>query len=430
MLPELRTSIPGPESLRLSERLRRVESRNVTFLSSDFPIFWERAEGVNVWDVDGNRFLDWSSAFAVAGLGHRNEAIGQALSGQAERLLHGMGDVHPPALKVELLERLSQMTYERWGLGPAKSVLSSSGFEAVETALKTAVLATGKPGVVTFEGGYHGLGYGTLGAGSFPKFARPFAKQLGSWGQRVPFPCCPDELTAVRAELTLALQSGEVGAILVEPIQGRGGVRIPPAGFLGMLREVADAFGAVLIYDEIFVGFHRTGRLFACEWEAPAYPDLLCVGKALTGGFPLSACIGRSEIMDAWPESDGEALHTSTFLGHPLGCAMALAALSQHADGSVRSLVGERGRKLEASLRAADLPVKEIRGRGLLWGIECQQALGPIASGALARGLIALGGGETGRVLELVPPFAIGDEEIDYSIAQLKELLLQASDEG
>jgi 4-aminobutyrate aminotransferase-like enzyme len=155
MLPHLLTAIPGPRSLALAEKLRRHESRNVTFLANDFPVFWERAEGVNVWDADGNRFLDLTSAFGVSGLGHSNAGVRAALVAQAGELLHAMGDVHPTELKAELCARLSALTFERWGAGDGKVVLSSSGSDAVETALKTALLRTGKAGVIAFTGGYH-----------------------------------------------------------------------------------------------------------------------------------------------------------------------------------------------------------------------------------------------------------------------------------
>ena len=261
----------------------------MTFLSPEFPVFWERAEGTNVWDVDGNRFLDMTSAFAVAGLGHGNPAVREAMHDQVDRLIHGMGDVHPTELKVELCENLSELTFERWGLGKGKTVLGNSGFEAVEAALKTAVLRSGKPGVLSFEGGYHGLGYGTLMAGAFEKFHAPFAEQLAEVGVQVPL-----ELAAVEA----ALAGGGIGAILIEPVQGRGGKVVPEDGFLAGLRALADEHGAVLIFDEIYTGLNRTGKLFACEhWGV--FPDLICIGKALTGGFPLSACVGRAEVMDA-----------------------------------------------------------------------------------------------------------------------------------
>ena len=435
MLPQLLTAIPGPRSRVLAEKLRRHESRNVTFLADDFPVFWQRAEGVNVWDADGNRFLDLTSAFGVAGLGHTNAAVRAALVKQAGGLLHAMGDVHPTELKAELCARLSALTYERWGAGDGKVVLSSSGSDAVETALKTALLRTGKAGVIAFTGGYHGLGLGALSAIGLPFFREPFRAQLRDFATLLPYPAesggLPDGL---RGQIEAVIRAGGIGSILVEPVQGRGGCVVPPREFLPMLRAVCDAHGVLLIADEIYTGFNRTGALFACE-HSGVVPDLICLGKALTGGFPLSACVGRAEVMDAWPLSTGEALHTSTFLGNPLGCAMALASLQQHADPALAAHVRERGAKLKAALTGLKSPhVGEIRGLGLMLGVELlepatfppepatQLALA-IIKHALRDGLLLLADSPTANILSLTPPFTISDDEIAFVAARLQEYL-------
>jgi len=435
MLPHIHIPPPGPRSLALAEKLRRHESRNVTFLAEDFPVFWQRADGVNVWDADGNRFLDLTSAFGVSGLGHTNAAVRAALVAQSGELLHAMGDVHPTELKVELCARLSAVTYERWGAGDGKTVLSSSGSDAVETALKTALLRTGKAGVIAFTGGYHGLGLGALSAIGLPFFREPFRAQLRDFATLLPYPVESGGLPAeLRGQLEAAIRAGGIGSILVEPVQGRGGCVVPPREFLPMLREVCDAHGVLLIADEIYTGFNRTGALFACE-HSGVVPDLICLGKALTGGFPLSACVGRAEVMDAWPVSSGEALHTSTFLGNPLGCAMALAALRQHADPAVAALVRERGAKLRAALEALRSPhLGEVRGRGLMLGVELVEpdtfprkpatALAvAIIKHALRDGLLLLADSPTSHVLSLTPPFAISDDEIAFVAARLQEYL-------
>lgn len=190
MLPELRTEIPGPRSRQLAARLHQVESRNVTLVTGEWPVFWERAEGVNVWDADGNRFLDFTAGFGVAGLGHSSSPVREALNAQAGRLLHAMGDVHPAESKVELCEMLGKLTFERWGAGRGKVILGNSGSDAIEAALKTAVLHSGKPGVLVFEGAYHGLGYGALEASVLEFFRAPFAAQLGRFAVSVPYPYC------------------------------------------------------------------------------------------------------------------------------------------------------------------------------------------------------------------------------------------------
>ncbi len=228
--------------------------------------------------------------------------------------------------KAELCRLLSEITFERWEAGTGRTILANSGSEAVEAALKTALLHTGKPGVISFSGGYHGLGHGALEINGIPFFREPFRAQLGRFGAQVPFPTRGEQVEGLRSQIHALLDEQEIGAILVEPVQGRGGEIVPPKEFLPMLRALCDARQVLLILDEIYTGFHRTGRLFACE-HFDVVPDLICLGKALTSGFPLSACVGRDDVMNAWSESGGEALHTSTYLGNPLGCAMALASI-------------------------------------------------------------------------------------------------------
>ncbi len=404
MLPALQTVIPGPESLRLAADLRVHESRNVTYMDESWPVFWERAEGTNVWDADGNRFLDLTSAFGVAGLGHRHPEIVAALHSQADTLLHGMGDVHPTALKGQLCRALSEITYGRWNGTTGKVVLSNSGFESVETALKTARLATGKKGIVAFTAGYHGLGYGSLLGTDLPKFQGPFGDQLAPITTRLPFG---------GSEID-QLDGSDIGAVLVEPIQGRGGKVIPPADFLPRLREWCDRNGALLIFDEIYTGFHRTGKTFACEWDQ-VVPDLICLGKALSSGFPISACVGKSTVMDAWPQSTGEALHTSTFLGHPVGCAMALKSLEILQRPETAEMVAEKGAYLGEKLKS----LGKARGRGLMWGLELPENAGALLGSLLKDGLLMLADGPEGNVLSFTPPFTISEEEIDFTIERV-----------
>jgi len=411
MIPEIKTVIPGPCSQDLAVRLRKHESRNVTYVDESWPVFWERAQGVNVWDADGNRFLDFTSAFGVSGLGHRHPEIVAAMKAQCDQLLHGMGDVHPTALKVDMCARLSRLTFERWGAGPGKVVLSNSGFEAVETALKTARLATGKRGVMAFANGYHGLGYGSLLGTDLEKFRGPFVDQLAGVTKRVDYGSfkLPDD--------------DAIGAVLVEPIQGRGGKVLPPAGFLSALRDWCDAHGALLIFDEIYTGFHRSGKWFACEWEG-VIPDLICVGKAMSGGFPISACVGKSEVMDKWPESPGEALHTSTFLGHPVGCAMALKSLEILERQETIELVEVVSARLSSALQSFDhTAVREIRGRGMMWGMELDRPAGGLLASLLAEGLLFLADGPQGNVLSFTPPFLISEGELDHALTVIRRLL-------
>jgi 4-aminobutyrate aminotransferase-like enzyme len=419
-LPDLRTPIPGPRSRRLAARLGRVESRNVTCLAPTAPIFWERASGSNVWDVDGNRFIDLTAAFGVATTGHGHPRVVSALHEQAEALVHGMGDVHPSRTKVELLEALARL-YP--GGEETRSVLGSSGSDAVESALKTALLATGRPGVVAFEGAYHGLSLGALDVTWRHDFRDPFRARLPRHTVFARFGDLGD-VCRVAAE-----SASPIGAILVEPIQGRGGDRVPPAGFLAALREVCDREGWLLIADEIYTGFGRTGRTWACDHEA-VVPDLLCVGKGLASGMPLSACMGRRTLMDdAWPKSLGEALHTQTFLGHPLGCAAALASIAVLEDEKLADRAAATGavalEQLGAGLSGAKA-VADVRGRGLMLGVEL--ASGAQTAGVVRRclehGVILLPSGGDGRVVSITPPLVIEPDLLLHALDVLLEAIL------
>ena len=433
MLPELLTSIPGPESLRLAARLKEVECRNTTYVSPDWPVFWERAEGVNVWDADGNRLLDFTSAFGVATLGHGFSA--KAAAQQAGQLIHAMGDVHPARLKVELCERLSAITFERWTGEKGKTLLGNSGFEAVEAALKTAVMATGRSGILSFEGAYHGLGYGALLGAGIEWFRTPFEKQLSRVTTRLPYPDLEwgwdqegGSLERFRTALN-AVDARGIGAVLVEPMQGRGGIIIPPVEFLRELRSWCDEHSAVLIFDEIYTGLNRTGKLFGCDWSG-AVPDLICLGKSLSGGFPISACVGKASIMDSWPETHGEALHTSTFLGNPLGCAMAIASLETHADPATTRLAWDRGKDLYEAFRAIQEEPFDggWRGVGLMQALELRHPDGrpagdiciELVKGLLKDGILVLPDAPEGHVLALTPPLGISDEEIAFAVERIR----------
>jgi len=412
--PSLVTAVPGPRSRALAARLAAVESRNVTALAPEPPIFWERAAGANVWDADGNRYVDLGAGFGVANVGHGHPRVLAELASQERALLHAMGDVHPAAAKLALLEALAARFP---GGGPARAVLGSSGSDAVEVALKTALLASGRAGVVAFEGAYHGVTLGALDTTWRTDFREPFAGRLAGRTAFARFGDAGDVARAARA------CAAEVGAVIVEPVQGRGGERVPPPGFLRALRERCDAEGWLLIADEVYTGCARTGRFFACEHEG-VVPDLLCVGKGLGGGMPISACLGRAEVMDAWPVSRGEALHTQTFLGHPPGCAAALAALAVIDEEKLAERAAELGAVALAFLRDAtrgNARVVECRGLGLLLGVECDGPATAFAAcaAALRRGVIVIPSGDDGRVLAVTPPLVIGRDALLSALATL-----------
>jgi acetylornithine/succinyldiaminopimelate/putrescine aminotransferase len=178
-----------------------------------------------------------------------------------------------------------------------------------------------------------------------------------------------------------------------------------------------------LIFDEIYTGFFRTGKWFAGEWEG-VVPDLICVGKAMSGGFPISACVGKEEVMDHWPKSPGEALHTSTFLGHPVGCAMALKSLEILERDATVKMVAQSSQRLSSALQSFDhKAVREVRGRGLMWGLELNRPAGKLLTSLLAEGILFLADGPEGNVLSFTPPFLISERELDYALATIRRLL-------
>jgi 4-aminobutyrate aminotransferase-like enzyme len=394
---------PGPASRSLATRLRVVESPNITPLEDT--IVWAEAAGANVRDADDNVYVDLTAGFAVAATGHAHPDVAAAIGRQAARLPHGLGDVHPSAAKVQLLERLAELAPN----GLSVSILASAGAEAVEAALKTAVMATGRPGVLAFEGAYHGLTYGALSVTSRALFRSPFREQLFAGVRFAPYPRTAaelaDALLAVRRHIEEAdATTTPIGALLVEPVQGRGGLVVPPGGFLAGLRELCDARGIVLIFDEIYTGFGMT------------------VGKALTGAVPLSAAIGTPEVMAAWPPSEGEAIHTSTFLGNPLACAAALAQLDAIVSDGLVERAETLGTTLQEWLRgwaAREPRIRELRGLGLMQGVRLGGAgVAPAdlaektMAGALREGVLLLPEGEEEDVLAITPPLVITESQL------------------
>ncbi len=416
LLPKIVSEVPGPHSQALAADLRRVESPNVTYLADDFPVFWDTAQGCLVTDVDGNRFLDVTSAFGVASVGHSHPRVIAAIHAQVEKLTHGMGDVHPSAVKVRFCERVASLV----PIPNAQLILGQNGGDAVEAALKTAVLATGRPGVLAFENGYHGLTYGALDVTARADFRAPFLSQMGGFTKHLPYGC---PLEVIEAHL----KTHQPGAILAEPIQGRGGIVVPPPGWLPGLRDLCTKTNTLLILDEIFTGWGRTGHWFACQHEHVT-PDILCVGKAMGGGLPISACVASMELMSVWGESTGEALHTSTFLGNPLACAAGLAALSVLEDERLPERAVQIGAVFTDGLRRLQAlypdKIADVRGRGLMLGIEMASPSLALAlvPAALRSGLILLPAGD-GRVLEFVPPLVISEEQVSWCLDVMGGLL-------
>ncbi len=444
--PLVRTPPPGPNSRAWSARLQRVESpafaarrdaRADRSGEDQGPIVYAQGNGANVTDVDGNRYVDLTAGFGALALGHRAPRAARAVDQQARRLWHALGDVYASDVKITLMERLAQLFADGARAAGsddtgARVMLGQSGADAITAALKTCCLATGKPGVVAFEGGYHGLSYGPLSVTSFqPSFREPFRAQLSPHARFVPFPRDAADADRCLAALDDALAAGDVGATLFEPIQGRGGVRLAPPGFWVEVAARTRRRGALLIADEIWTGLGRAGAMTLSS-ELRIAPDVLCLGKALGGGLPLSACVARDDVMAAWAEH-GEVVHTATFHGSPIPCAGGVALLDalraeklaeRAADGGARWLDELRG-----ALAGAD-EVVDVRGRGLLVGLEFSsgEVSLSLARRLLAEGYLVVPGGRHAEVLTLTPPLTISEALLSGFNATLGSLLASLRD--
>jgi 4-aminobutyrate aminotransferase / (S)-3-amino-2-methylpropionate transaminase / 5-aminovalerate transaminase len=336
-------------------------------------MIWAKAEGCRVTLDDGRELLDLTGGFGVAALGHRNPRILAAWYEQ--EVVHALGDLADAAVTVQLREAL-----------PRPSKLGVTGEDAVEIALRTAMLATGRPGIVAFDGAYHGTGLLALAATGFEHFRAPFAQWLPAPVHRRAWGEDPGVLPA------------DTACVVVEPVQGRAGSRVPPAGFLDTLRRRCDEAGALLVVDSIYCGLGRIGELYPGDGVA----DVLCIGKALGGGLPLSAALfyrcGLEELWRLGPED----VYTHTHVGSPLACAAALVLLDD--------LPGLLDRVVEAGER---FERAGWHGQGLL------RARAGDAAEALERGVLVVPAGLDGSLIQATPPLTITDDELDDALNRL-----------
>lgn len=419
-LPEVRTVIPGPRSIELAARLRKYESPNITSIAPAPPIFWAEARGANVRDVDDNIYVDLTAGFGVANAGYAHPRVVEAIAQQAARLPHALGDVYPAEIKVQLLEKLAQIMPGDLRVG----ILANSGSEAVEAALKTAVMRTGKTGIIAFGDAYHGLTYGALATTQRAHFREPFERQLYQGVHFARFPRAGENIEDVMREIDELIATNDIGAIIVEPIQGRGGIVMPADGFLAGLRARCDGTTRVLIFDEIYTGCGRTGKWLACEhWNV--LPDVVAIGKGLSGALPISACLGTDAVMSAWPPSTGEAIHTSTFLGNPIACAAALAQIETIEREQLMQRATLIGNRIE---RWADEMKLHRRGMGLIQGIVLASPGDAIevCAHALQQGILLIAEGAETNVLAITPPAVISDEQISFALERIGAILARA----
>lgn len=404
---------------------REVDLRRVVRTdAAPFTVVYSTAKGANVLDADGNRYVDLAAGFGSLLLGHAHPRITKVIELQATRLMQALGDVYPSEPKIALMQRLVELRAEPG----SRVILGQSGADAVTAALKSAILHTKKCGLIAFEGAYHGLSYAPLAACGFRESYRaPFQEVLGAHTRFVPFPRTESELPQCLERLRFELAQGDVGAVLFEPVLGRGGCEVPPEEFVPELVRMCAHSGAVSIADEIWTGLGRAGSMLCSERGTEA-PDIVCLGKGLGGGLPISACIGRSEILDAWSQAD-EVIHTSTFSGAPLACTTAIATLDILSRDNLVQRAKRVGEQLRDTLKVRyerHPKVRAVRGRGLMLGIDLGDEAGAAARVArrlLERGYITSTGGGLRQVLILTPPLNIAEPLLDRFADCLDEAL-------
>jgi acetylornithine/LysW-gamma-L-lysine aminotransferase len=365
------------------------------------PIAVVHGQGARVWDAEGREYIDCVAGHGVASLGHCHPAVTAAIQQQVATLVT-CSEVFYNDQRAALLAELAARTP-----GDLNRVfLCNSGAEAVEGAIKVARLLTGRPGVVATMRGFHGRTLGALSATWNEKYRKPFGPLVPGFSH-VPF----NDLEAMAGAIT-----DTTGAVLVEVVQGEGGVRPADAAYLQGLRRLCDQRGALLIADEIQTGLGRTGHWFACE-HVGLTPDLLCLGKALGGGVPMGAVVWR-ETLGTLPSG----VHGSTFGGNPLACAASRAVLRTLADADLPARAARLGEQFMDSLRAIQSPlVREVRGWGLMVGVELRQRVTPLLQALMERGVLALPAGS--NVLRLLPPLVIEEAELQTVAEAVREVL-------
>jgi 4-aminobutyrate aminotransferase / (S)-3-amino-2-methylpropionate transaminase / 5-aminovalerate transaminase len=427
------TAVPGPRSLELLSRREAVVARGVSVM---LPTFVERAGGAVLVDADGNHLVDLGSGIAVTGVGHGAPRVVAAVAEQAAAFTHTCFMVTPYEGYLAVSEALARLTP---GDHEKRSVLLTSGAEAVENAVKIARSYTRRSAVVVFEHGYHGRTNLTMALTAknmpYKHGFGPFAPEIYRAPLSYPFRDggLTGEQAAARAIDVIEKQVGaeNVAAVVIEPIQGEGGFIVPAPGFLPALAEWSRANGAVFVADEVQTGFARTGAMFASEHEG-VVPDLIATAKGIAGGLPLSAVTGRAEIMDA-PHVGGLG---GTYGGNPVACAAALAAIATIEEDGLVARSAALGQTITARLRevqARQPVIGDVRGRGTMVAVELVRPgttdPDPLAAAAVARacheqGVVVLTCGTYGNVLRLLPPFVIGDELLADALDVLTAALL------
>lgn len=401
-------------------------------------IFADHALNAELWDVEGNRYVDFAGGIAVLNTGHRNPTVLAAVEKQLERFTHTAYQVVPYEPYVELAEKLNALAP---GNSPKKTMFVTTGAEAVENAVKIARAHTGRRGVVAFSGAFHGRTMMTMGlTGKVDPYKRGFGPFPGDIFH-IPFPMpmhgvtVEDSMNALQKLFKADIEPEQIAAIIIEPVQGEGGFYIAPIELIQMLRSLCDKYGICLIADEVQSGFGRTGRMFASEYWG-VEPDMITVAKSLAGGFPLSGVIGKAEIMDA-PAPGGLG---GTYGGSPIGCAAALGVLQvfEEDDLLARSeTIGTRIKQRIARIAARPgmHPIGDIRGLGAMVAFELVTKSGTdmpdadatkaLCEKALQNGLILLSCGVYANTIRILVPLTASDAIIDEGLDILERSLVE-----
>ena len=417
-------SAPSPSNEVLMARRHASVARGI---GNAHAIFAAHADNALLWDVEGRRYIDFCAGIAVVNTGHRHPRVMRSLLAQAEHFTHTCFQVVAYESYIALAERLCELAP---GEGPKKAFFMSTGAEAVENAIKIARRATGRQAVIAFEGGFHGR---TLLTMALTGKVEPYKSGFGPLPAdvyHVPYPSevhgitVADSLSAITRLFKHHVEAERVAALIVEPVQGEGGYLPAPEGFLAALRELCDRHGILMIADEIQTGIGRTGRMFAVE-HSGVVPDLITLAKGLGGGTPISAVVGRSEVIDAVP-SGGLG---STYAGAPLACAAALGVLDAiESEGLLRRsrAIGERLRARMRGMAMSYPCIADVRGLGAMTAIEfchggqIDQPAANIAAAlkteAARRGLLLLTCGSHGNVIRVMVPLTIPDELLDEGL--------------
>jgi len=406
------------------------------------PVYIDHAKNAEMWDVDGNRYIDFGTGIAVCSTGHTNPKVTAAVQEQLQRFSHTCVMVTPYGSAVELAEKLNELAP---GNTPKKTIFVTTGAEAVENCVKIARAHTGRRGVIAFNGGFHGR---TMLAMGLTGKITPYKNLFGPFPAEIyhaPYPVkyhgvsVEDSLKALEMLFKVDIAPGDVAAIIVEPVQGEGGFYPAPNEFMQALRDVCDEHGIVLIADEIQTGFGRTGKFFCSEY-ADVEPDLITVAKGVAGGFPLSAVVGKAEIMDA-PLPGGLG---GTYAGSPIACTAALAVIDVIAEENlverargIGSLFGDRLSELQGLYPGVIGDIRADRGAMVAMELvksgDAEQPDADLTKAlvtlAYQRGLVLLSCGIRGNVIRFLPALTISDELINEGLdiveACFKELAIQ-----